>query len=1517
MAKERITNSFEGGMNSDLDPKLRQPNTYEMSINGRIVYNQDGTLSWETANGNVEAITGISNDEEIIGSVEFPEFVILFMLNTVENESKLKYVRFNETGSGTVHDLFRSSNIAEDKLDFDVDYPIKAKAFIESKELMRVYWTDNKNEPRVFTFKDIGTNIVELEAITESVFQTAITPDWNMPDLTYQGLVDGSLRTGVYQYAVRFITVDGYQTPWSPIGYPIIVTGAIPKKDESSTYGMKDVDIIGNTGTLLRIGSIDRRYDSYEIAYVHTIASTGAKEAGIAITGTINKTSTQAIVERHISIENSTPLALEELYDLKDVILKAKTIEIHDNRLWFGNTQTKESFSIPDEALENVTVTPIFRGLVADKAGNLIHRYGDSKSTVNPDFIKQNFVKRKFKKSSGYVNVPIKDIADKKKEYSNYQSSVICNQFTGYFRGETYRFAAVFFDKKGYPFFADHLADVKMPLFTSPLGNGDNFLTYQRINSRGIKSLEGKFNVGYLGGIPTETKDNWTTVTSAGVANRRLFDKTAGFTSTGTGEDAIVSSGKYTDTKLIHNVNDNHEDFDDYNPKGKLTDPKTNEQYGDTHNPVASRILGLKFSGINLDATLDDGTKLRDNISGMLIVRAERTGADEQVKDMGAVFNAIEGYGSDYIQDYTVDGKKASHINPFIFTGGEPDDPTSVESKDPLNDKEYSIEGLNIIDAAEQNLMGRPIPSKNLMSFDGVNLKVANQTYTLKPNSRIRLDYICDLSNVETTINTGDDLDLPILQQAGLVKKLWSDRHFITKNLNTFNENTTYDDLPYSVICGVLNDINGLIVASTPTNKYGNIANRVVTTNTWLSLYDNNNEYKNMIRRVYQIFEEYNGNSNRKFVRGVATKTLLLNTDIEYVLALGRWNHVNVSGNTDSRIDETMKHSSFYVASIVEENDAPYGGLNLNALQNTRFHTTGTFLTIDEIESESTLNEVEVWGGDCYLDLFSYARILPYLEARTKGEDVSCIASNQGVESDDEEGWDGREFRDYSHGIVVPLQSKYNFRLTYKNSSDGVPTYEEVLTANGATIGGAANFTGEGESESYDLERADKSYYNASSLNGLYFMDGDTCPKVYDNFQIQDALLYNDKVRSYATKPVDFIETTKHPTRWHWSNLKQPYNAKIDKFRQFEEISNFDLDGIYGGITGAILMFDQIYSIQEKGFGRLRSSDRAVLNSGELGDLLLGESGVMDGIDYISKVYGTQYWQSIVTSGKSFYFVDARMAKIVRFGQDGVEPISDSKGIHNFIEPYLKRLSIHDGEYNIVSGYDFNNNDVYITIKGTGNDTDYRTSNTNYNWNKIEKDTGNRSLPDEYDIREKTDSITLLYNDIIQGFHGIHTIYPKHYMNFGDRLYVTKQNGRGNLYLNGKGEKGSFYDEYYYSMLRYNVNKFPNLTKIYDNTAWNVNDDALSKIGRVSAESEGVTHTYSNLSSVIANIASSYSVNNRAKYREGLLRFPLREVDGFNKPRLRGKNMSLELWVENDTENKKFSLTSIDTVVRF
>ena len=100
MAGQRITNSFEGGMSGDLDNKLLAKNTFKVGINGRLIYNEEGTLSFQNNKGNVLSVSRYGSEYNLIGKAEFADFVILFSIKTVSNvkKSEIGYIIFNNDG---------------------------------------------------------------------------------------------------------------------------------------------------------------------------------------------------------------------------------------------------------------------------------------------------------------------------------------------------------------------------------------------------------------------------------------------------------------------------------------------------------------------------------------------------------------------------------------------------------------------------------------------------------------------------------------------------------------------------------------------------------------------------------------------------------------------------------------------------------------------------------------------------------------------------------------------------------------------------------------------------------------------------------------------------------------------------------------------------------------------------------------------------------------------------------------------------------------------------------------------------------------------------------------------------------------------------------------------------------------------------------------------------------------------------------------------------------------------------
>lgn len=1506
MASERVSNTFEGGMESDLDGRLSQANSYKLSVNGRIIYNKDGTLAWENEKGTIEAVDNFVAESQVIGVCEFPEFVIIFskQYDQVKSEfyDEIGYIFFDEYGRGTYTKLYNDyDDVLGLKMSFDPLYTIQAEPFYESDEFVRVYWTDDKNEPRVFTSR--RTSPTSLENITNTEFTMNLTPDFKMGELRFHGLVSGSLRSGIYQYSYRLKTNDGYQTPWTPITFPVIVTGRKPPEATKSqeTYGMADVDVIGQTGTRLFIYNVDTRYQDIEVAYTHAITENGVKEGGIFVQKPIEGSS---MTIEHTSIENIVPIDIAELTDLKDVILKAKTIQIHDNRLWLGNTENKKTFDIPEAVLANAWCEPEFRAIPIDlRASNWagtetaggfrpVYLFAGGATGVKRRYIDDN----NDYSIATFPNSPNGGI----KDYYNYMGAQMNHSWKGYFRSETYRFAVVFYDKKGFPFFAKHLGDVTMPHHTRGVyqpGEQDftNVMMQRRVREDGTVTWQPK-EIGNMGGLPTEL--NYSFIPSFSNGNQRLAGKSANKYRSGSRSPIINQYNRSENSPVDNTGNFRHTPMFFNNPNNLGTAGEFNTDTwkgsGSAFKDIAfTRALGLRFGGVDLDVEVDDdGTKLKDIVGGIQIVRAERTGADEQVKDQGIILNAwgkhIDGKRSTG-HDTKERPKVWTHSSPVMSGSSVPNGNTGGEYI--FSDHKYRDDGGDEVGGAR--------PQDYIYEFHGVNGKVAGDWAKNKQGiTKIRQEFIANPSNLgspRVPIAYGNETEWRSLTNNHSAR---TPRHYISKLLHTYNTRLLARDggnNPESrwIESNLLLDIDEITSNTVPGYNYGFIGDYIFGTEAWFAVGDNDSQSWNSLETFTSPGKGYNGGGtgnkidDDRWFRGAMSPGYIIKCGIRFAQAFGQLSNT-VGGNAH-------QHLSCFVASIVEPNSQPYGGLRNEAIQNTRFHTTGHFLTIDntvldDIEDNNyVLDEMEVWGGDCILDIYMFARILPTIEYNEDG-----IPEPNGKEANSSESGDSRidifnpkgEWRDWSHAVMVPLESKYNFRLTYKDSDNGIPTWAEVGTANGV------GFVGDNQ----------KTYYRRNTNQGIYTSTDDDKQRL-ENFQLQSALGYFDRVRSFSTKPVDFIDITDHPSRWHWSNLKQPHNQRIDIFRQFEELSNYDMDATYGQITGNAKLNDNIYSMQESAFSRLRVNERAIADTGA-GEIKLGEGGVMDGAEYISYEYGTQHRDSVTNSDRAIYWIDAVMKKVMRFGGDGLTKLSDIKGLHSFVEKKLFGLSELEqiiGEGGITSSFDYGNNDVYFTILN-------RSRRDDFEYTTVESVTE--------DTKGHTNGYTtLLYNEDVQKFQTILTAYPYMYLRNGANFYGAYTDGK--IHQFGVGVRGNFFGRQYYSFLNIRLNHQSRLVKKFDTSIINMNEEALAYMSKVSFSSEGNTHAYLNLADEITNVGgyATGGVNNRAKYRQGLLRFPIRERES-GKPRLSGKSADMQMWYDNSGDIG-VSITNIDTVIRY
>ena len=73
MAGKQDINSFQEGMKQDIDILLSNNKSYRYSIGGRLMYNKNGTYSWEVEGGNKLSFSILPNS--MLSSVDIGTLV--------------------------------------------------------------------------------------------------------------------------------------------------------------------------------------------------------------------------------------------------------------------------------------------------------------------------------------------------------------------------------------------------------------------------------------------------------------------------------------------------------------------------------------------------------------------------------------------------------------------------------------------------------------------------------------------------------------------------------------------------------------------------------------------------------------------------------------------------------------------------------------------------------------------------------------------------------------------------------------------------------------------------------------------------------------------------------------------------------------------------------------------------------------------------------------------------------------------------------------------------------------------------------------------------------------------------------------------------------------------------------------------------------------------------------------------------------------------------------------------------
>lgn len=264
----------------------------------------------------------------------------------------------------------------------------------------------------------------------------------------------------------------------------------------------------------------------------------------------------------------------------------------------------------------------------------------------------------------------------------------------------------------------------------------------------------------------------------------------------------------------------------------------------------------------------------------------------------------------------------------------------------------------------------------------------------------------------------------------------------------------------------------------------------------------------------------------------------------------------------------------------------------------------------------------------------------------------------------------------------------------------------------------------------------------------------------------------------------------------------------IDNWTDIQVNDVITLDGKHGSINSLTSFNDELYTIQDRALAFLSINPRVQVQGQDGLAIQLGSGSVLDRYKYISTDSGSLNKWSVITSPQAMYYYDTLNSSLMSF-KGGLENLTDSKGLHTWFinNTELEVLKINNPllKTGVSSGYDYNNNDVFMTFNQTGKP-----------------------------------SFTLSYNELRGQFISYHDYLPSMYISQGDYTFTTDPLNRS-IYRQEKGAYNTFYGVKYPSSITLNVNPEPNSECIFDNISYNsevyINnvDQPLSTLDHITA----------------------------------------------------------------------------------
>jgi hypothetical protein len=365
------------GMNRDLSVSAFNPQYSFENMNLRLSTNDGNTtLSWVNEKGTLPLAVLLMDEQQsvfslrgtAIGNAVINHCIILFTTETGEDRPDHIYKLWYKDEE---QKLLIGTELFNGRLNFNVQYPIETLTYYESSEIVKVYWTDGYNQPRLINIMDVDGIKRRMKLHEDYPIDTQFdfVPAVDMQDSSFKVVknsIGGSFTPGVIQYCYTYFNKHGQQTN-------IIDTSSLYYLTHDDR-GAKPDDTVSCSFTI-HIDNIDPSYDSIRLYSIQRSAINGTPYARQVADISISEDDT-AVSYVDTGASGSVIDARELIYiGGKDIT--AYTMADKDNTLFLGNISQKNVLlnSLKEYYKENNAIIE-FHNDGKKKRLSLDHPYG-------------------------------------------------------------------------------------------------------------------------------------------------------------------------------------------------------------------------------------------------------------------------------------------------------------------------------------------------------------------------------------------------------------------------------------------------------------------------------------------------------------------------------------------------------------------------------------------------------------------------------------------------------------------------------------------------------------------------------------------------------------------------------------------------------------------------------------------------------------------------------------------------------------------------------------------------------------------------------------------------------------------------------------------------------------------------------------------------------------------------------------------------------------------------------------